>query len=94
MTIKNGTAGADTLIGTTSADQLFGKDGNDILKGLAGPDLLGLCCTDEGGRRSNPQPRPGLGDADVIWTSQLQHAVEHVDRHVHLGGPALVRMGA
>ena len=40
MTIKNGTAGADTLIGTTSADQLFGKDGNDILKGLAGPDLL------------------------------------------------------
>jgi Ca2+-binding RTX toxin-like protein len=40
MTIKNGTAGADTLIGTNAADQLFGKDGNDILKGLAGPDLL------------------------------------------------------
>ena len=32
MTIKNGTAGADTLTGTTGADQLFGKDGNDILK--------------------------------------------------------------
>jgi serralysin len=40
MAIKNGTAGADTLIGTNVADQLFGKDGNDILKGLAGPDLL------------------------------------------------------
>jgi Ca2+-binding RTX toxin-like protein len=40
MTIKNGTAGADTLIGTTGADQLFGEAGNDILKGLAGPDLL------------------------------------------------------
>jgi len=40
MTIKTGTAGADTLIGTTGADQLFGKAGNDILKGLAGPDLL------------------------------------------------------
>ena len=40
MAIKNGTAGADTLIGTTLADQLFGKGGNDILKGLAGPDKL------------------------------------------------------
>ena len=40
ITIKNGTAGADTLVGTNVADQLFGKAGNDILKGLAGPDLL------------------------------------------------------
>src|SRR4030095_14803044 len=32
-------------------------------------------------------PAPSCsGDADVVRTSQVQHAVEHVDRHVHLGG--------
>ncbi len=34
------------------------------------------------------------GDADVLRASQLQHAVEHVDGDLHLGGPALVRMRA
>src|SRR3954471_22468477 len=40
-----------------------------------------------------PTP-PWSGDADVGRASELQHAVEHVDRHVHLGGPALVRVRA
>jgi Ca2+-binding RTX toxin-like protein len=40
MTIKNGTAGADTITGTSVADQLFGLAGNDVLKGLAGADTL------------------------------------------------------
>src|SRR3954467_14086827 len=40
-------------------------------------------------------PAPSrLGDADVGRASQLQHAVEDMDRHVHLGGPALIRMRA
>src|SRR5215203_6508887 len=40
-------------------------------------------------------PAPsGSGDADVIRASQVQHAVEHVDRHVHLGRPTLIRMRA
>ena len=34
------------------------------------------------------------GDADVARASQLQHMVEHVDGHGHLGGPTLVRMRA
>jgi serralysin len=40
MTIKHGTAGADTLVGTSGADQLFGEGGSDVLKGLAGGDTL------------------------------------------------------
>ena len=47
-------------------------------------DLERLCCTDERGRRSNPQTRPGLNNANVVRASQLQHAVEHVDGHAHL----------
>src|SRR5689334_11288343 len=36
-------------------------------------------------------PAPSrLGDADVGWASQVQHAVEHMDRYVHLGGPTLL----
>src|SRR4051794_22136341 len=38
--------------------------------------------------------RPGLGHADVVRASQLQHAVEHVDCHVHLSGPTLLRVRA
>lgn len=34
----------------------------------------------------------GLGDADIIWTSQVQHAVERTDGHGYLGRPSLVRM--
>src|SRR4051794_1850770 len=40
-------------------------------------------------------PAPSrLGDADVGRASQLQHAVEDMDRHVHLGGPTLLRVRA
>src|SRR3954451_6512883 len=36
-------------------------------------------------------PAPSrVGDADVGWASQVQHAVEHMDRDVHLGGPTLL----
>src|SRR5215203_774118 len=34
------------------------------------------------------------GEADVVRASQLPHAVEHVDRHVHLGGAPLIGMRA
>src|SRR5215207_10581643 len=33
-------------------------------------------------------------DTDVGRASQLQHAVEHVDRHVHFGRPTLIRARA
>jgi hypothetical protein len=40
-------------------------------------------------------PAPSrLGDADVVRASQVQHAVEHVDGHVHLGGPTLLGVRA
>src|SRR3954462_10230235 len=41
-----------------------------------------------------PPTPSGSGDADVLRASQLLHAVEHVDRHVHLGRPTLIRMRA
>src|SRR3954447_26642087 len=44
-----------------------------------------------GERAQCPQPRLGSGDADIVRASQLQHAVEHVDCHVHLSRPTLVR---
>jgi len=34
-----------------------------------------------------PQPRLGSGDADGGRAPQLQHAVEGMDSHVHLGRP-------
>jgi Ca2+-binding RTX toxin-like protein len=40
MTIKTGTAGADTLVGTADQDTLLGLGGNDQLTGGAGADLL------------------------------------------------------
>ena len=43
-----------------------------------------------GQRARQPQPRPRLGDADVVWASQRQHAVENMDRHIDLGGPTLL----
>ena len=42
-----------------------------------------------GGRRS-PYPVPGLGDADGVWASRLQHAVEGTNGDRHLGRPTLV----
>src|SRR4051794_30468332 len=41
-----------------------------------------------------PPTPSGSGNADVLPASQLLHAVEHVDRHVHLGRPTLIRMRA
>src|SRR3954468_18460203 len=46
-----------------------------------------------GGAALPPTPS-GSGDADVLRASQLLHAVEHVDRHAHLGRPTLLRMRA
>src|SRR5215212_1851275 len=45
-------------------------------------------------RAQCPQPRLGSGDADGVRASQLQHAVEDKDRHVHLSCPTLVRARA
>src|SRR3954466_11589493 len=41
-----------------------------------------------------PLPRPGSSGADVIRASQLQHAVQDLDRHVHLSRPTLIRTRA
>src|SRR3954465_14245507 len=41
-----------------------------------------------------PDPVLGSCDADGLRASQLQHAIEHVDRHVHLGRLTLVRVRA
>ena len=41
-----------------------------------------------------PHSRPGLHNADVGRASQVQHAVEHMDGDVHLGGPTLICVGA
>jgi hypothetical protein len=55
--------------------------------------LTRLCCTDRGAGAATPTPSES-GDADVFRASQLQHAVEHLDGDLDLGGPALVRMRA
>src|SRR3954451_14121562 len=36
-------------------------------------------------RAHRPLPRPGSGDPDGLRASELQHAVEGVDIHVHFG---------
>src|SRR4051794_24852608 len=41
-----------------------------------------------------PTPVLGSCDADVIRASQLQHAVQDLDRHVHLSRPTLIRTRA
>src|SRR4051812_24650825 len=41
-----------------------------------------------------PLPCPGSSGADVIRASQLQHAVQDLDRHVHLSRPTLIRTRA
>src|SRR3954463_16355914 len=47
-----------------------------------------------GSRAHWPLPRPGSSGADVGRASQLQHAVQVLDRHVHLSRPTLVRTRA
>src|SRR3954451_18845292 len=51
-------------------------------------------CTDQGCGRNDPYPVLGSCDAGGLRASQLQHAVEHMDRHVHLSRPTLVRTRA
>src|SRR4051795_11762557 len=51
-------------------------------------------CTDQGCGRNDPYPVLGLCDADGLRASQLQHAVQDLDRHVHLSRPTLIRTRA
>src|SRR3954469_7684978 len=40
-------------------------------------------------------PAPSrLGDADIVRASEFQHAVEDIDRHVHLSRPTLIGVRA
>src|SRR3954451_20040649 len=54
----------------------------------------GPCCTDQGCERNAPSPVLGSCDADGLRASQVQHAVQDLDRHVHLSRPTLVRTRA
>ena len=45
-------------------------------------------------RAQLPQPRSRSGGADIVRASQLQHTVERVDSHLHLGRATLLRMRA
>ena len=53
--------------------------------------LLGPWCTDQGCGRNDPYPVLGSCDAGGLRASQLQHAVQDLDRHVHLSRPTLIR---
>src|SRR3954468_13598781 len=49
-------------------------------------------CTDQRGRRTDPQPGPGSRDADGFWAAKLQHPVQGTSGGGDLGRPA--RVGA
>ena len=51
-------------------------------------------CTIQASGRSRPNPVSGSGGADVVRACELQHTIERVDSHLHLGRPALVLVGA
>src|SRR3954447_24591266 len=51
-------------------------------------------CTDQGCGRNDPYPVLGSCDAGGLRASQLQHAVQDLDRHVHLSRPTLIRTRA
>src|SRR3954471_14172372 len=57
-------------------------------------DHFGTVLHGSGSRAHWPLPRPGSGDADGLRASQLQHAVQDLDRHVHLSRPTLIRTRA
>jgi len=89
---------ADRKVTPTSgmAGDVAGVDGRDCAGSAAGatsgpvrrgPPAHGeqMC------RRSCPSPARRSGDADGDRASQVQHAVERMDGHVHLGRPAPVR---
>src|SRR4051812_23065249 len=52
------------------------------------------CCMDRGCGRTEPDPCSGLCDADILWASEVQHSVQHVDGDCHLGRLTLVRLEA
>src|SRR3954468_6815399 len=64
------------------------------LTAMAGAPPPGAVLQGSGERVHCPQPRPGLHNADGLRASQVQHAVEHMDGDVHLGGPTLICVGA
>jgi hypothetical protein len=47
-------------------------------------------CRDQRYARNDPNPRLGSDDADIAWTSQLQHAIEDMDRHADFSHPTFV----
>src|SRR3954469_23185276 len=51
-------------------------------------------CMDQGCGRNAPYPVLGSCDAGGLRASQLQHAVQDLDRHVHLSRPTLIRTRA
>src|SRR5215218_10588491 len=62
---------------------------HDIALMIAGAVLHG-----SGARAQITLTWPSSREADVCRASQVPHAVEDLDRHVHFGGPALVRARA
>jgi hypothetical protein len=40
--------------------------------------------------RNDANPLLGSGDADIVRASELQHAIEDIDRHVDFGHPRFV----
>jgi hypothetical protein len=51
----------------------------------------GLCCTDRLVNALSPPPACGLGDADGLRASKLEHAVQDFDGDGRLGSTALIR---
>src|SRR3954469_20458534 len=56
--------------------------------------LILAWCMDQGCGRNDPDPVLGSCDADGLRASQPQHAVQDLDRHVHLSRPTLIRTRA
>ena len=50
-----------------------------------------LCCTDRLVNALSPPPACGLGDADGLRASKLEHAVQDFDGDGRLGSAALIR---
>jgi hypothetical protein len=65
-------------------------DGNN----LDGQVRYPAWCRDQRCVRNYPNPRLGSDDADIARASQLQHAVEDMDRHVHFSHPTFVHTSA
>src|SRR3954470_19403039 len=64
---------------------------------ITAPDRLARnwpWCTDQGCGRNDPDPVLGSCDAGGLRASQLQHAVQDLDRHVHLSRLTLIRTRA